>query len=245
MKKITALALLSSLMAAPLVAQAGCWEGNWLLGVSGAYNWFENDFDVSVNIPGVPLAFSANDDFSTQSWMWGLLGGYQVRNDEWLIGAELNVDWDGESHHSRNNAFATTVAGRSINANVGYKRETTIGLTARLGYQVSCWFLPYLRAGVETSRDKYDVSITDSGVAAAAFNGETSERSYRFVGGVGFELPVPVCAGLSFRGEYNYHSRNKALDLTGPWSGQVATSSSNAHNHTNTAKVSIVYNFGA
>lgn len=244
MKKFSTLALVCGLFSAPICAQAD-WNGNWLLGVSGGYNWYDNDFDVTLSVPAGNFQFnSARRDFDSRGSVWGILGGYQAFCNEWLLGAELNVDWEGHTH-THSHLFATQNTALSLNASTSYKRDATVGLTGRLGYQLACWLLPYLRAGIETSKDHYSVTLAEAGDPTIGFNGNTTERSYRFVGGAGLEVPVPACDGLSFRAEYNYHSSNKSLDLSGSWFGPVvATSTSSSDNHTNSAKISVVYNFG-
>jgi opacity protein-like surface antigen len=239
MKKLTVIACLSTLLAAPIAAQAN-WKTNWLVGASGGYNWYEGDFDVTIDIPGGPVSFDDTRDASSKGWLWGIFGGYQAMCDGWLIGAELNVDWEN-NNHTQNHLL---VAGASsFNATTTFDRDATIGLTARLGYEINCWLLPYVRLGIETSRDEVDVTIGSTTTPALAYSASGSNRSWRFVGGLGVELPVPACDGLSVRAEYDYHSRGTGLDHNGDWTGVVGNSSTNHHSHTNTAKASVVYNF--
>ena len=87
------------------------------------------------------------------------MGGYQARCNGWLVGLELEVDW--MSNGSTTNFQFTDANSVSWSGSAQYKRETNVGLTGRLGYQVAPCLLPYMRAGIETSRDK------------VAFNGGT------------------------------------------------------------------------
>lgn len=248
MKKLTAIACLSTLLMSPLAVQAG-WKGNWLLGVSAGYNWHDGDLDFTFVDNSTPALWAVpfENDFDTKNWSWGILGGYQAKCNQWLLGLEVNVDWENETN---TNSFAFNVPPPStldISATGDYKRDATIGLTGRIGYEVVCWLMPYLRAGIETSRDRFTVNAEEVNGAVVALS--DSERSWRFVGGIGAELPVPYLAGLTFRAEYNYHSRIRTLDDTQAWVSttnlpvQNLFAQANTHNYTNSLKASFVYNF--
>ncbi|MBN9287223.1 MAG: hypothetical protein BGO43_15110 [Gammaproteobacteria bacterium 39-13] len=249
MKKLTVLTILSTALLTSGAAQAD-WNGNWLLGASGAYNWYNGSFDhqVDFNLPVNPPPSSFHNDLISKGWSWGLLGGYQVRYAQWLFGAELNVDWH-QHDHTQNyvNTVDFGVNDLGTNLSVGFKRDATWGLTARLGYEVLPCFITYLRAGVERHHDKLDV-VGDVDIPVPLdFAVDDSRHSYRFVGGIGVEAPIPYLAGLTFRTEYNYRPHGKSVDTSTNWNligvAVPAFSSVSARQHINTVKASLVYNF--
>ena len=86
--------------------------------------------------------------FRHSGWDWVYLGGYQARCNCWLVGLELEVDW--MSNGSTTNFQYTDADSDSWSGSAQYKRETNVGLTARLGYPSPC-LLPYIRAGLNTT----------------------------------------------------------------------------------------------
>jgi opacity protein-like surface antigen len=237
---------LSAILLVSTAAQAQ-WEGNWLVGISGGYNWSSSsDFDLTLfhPAPGFQVT-TVSEHIKDNGFIGGLLGGYQARCNDWLMGLELNVDW--LDNHNDNDGFAfidAVGAGRGWSATASVSQETIVGLTARLGYEVTCYFMPYLRAGVETSRQHLDFSATTVGLAAnIAALGEGERRVTRFVGGIGAEFPIPVCKGLSLRAEYNYHSKGSALEVASLASDLGTLAVADIKPQMNTAKASIVWNF--
>lgn len=252
MKKIGILLCLSSTLFAAAAAQAGCCEnGNWLVGVSGGWAW-HSDRDVNVAITGPGTAFNAfsvaNDD-DRSNFIWGILAGYQARVNGWLLGGEVNVDW---RNHDDNDQSFTAVVPAPIGTLVGTAsgnnhNNAVVGLTARIGYEVSSFFMPYIRLGAEVTRTD-DVNFTVSRAAAPAFTAVyNNDRNHRwgFVGGVGAEFPVPMCKTLSLRAEYDYHSHSRHDDVAVLASdlGTLFTVSGDGHRHENTGKLALVYNF--
>ncbi|MBI2791446.1 MAG: outer membrane beta-barrel protein [Gammaproteobacteria bacterium] len=248
----TALCLSVALLATSAQAQ---WQGNWVLGVSGAYNWFGNDNDdnnltIFHNTTGrvTSLNFGNNFNDDDDRWGWGLLGGYQAKCNGWLLGLELAIDWldhDGDD----NGAFVFTdnnLPRRVWAGTADWDRDYVLALTGRWGYEMSPYFMPYLRAGVETSRDKasFQLNTADNLLPFLTAADDGHRQSWRFVGGIGAEVPVPVVAGLGLRAEWNYHSSGRNIDTAALANdnGTLIVVDGDSH-HTNTAKLSLVYNF--
>lgn len=236
MKKLAIIACASSLFAGS--AQAG-WEGNWLIGVTGGYAVQDTNFELNLAHP-TPTTTTLTKDFDTNQYIWGLFAGYQVRCSNWLLGGELNVDWRDVNNHN-DYAFTDNLR-RGWNGTTEYKQNAVWGLTARIGYEFTPCLLPYIRLGAETSNDHLTVGLLNSSVPLAAY-AEGSHRQYRFVGGVGAEVPIPALCGLTFRLEYNYYSKGKAIDASGYASDNLTVVSSSAQMKTNAGKASLVYNF--
>jgi opacity protein-like surface antigen len=243
MKKLRAALLLSSALLVSAAAQAQ-WEGNWLVGLSGGYSWGNGDVDYSSFKPATtPIVVNASNNLDSKDWLWGLLGGYQVRCNGWLLGAELNFDWQGH-HNNQNFNFAQTGPTVATNLSADFKRDVTVGLTGRMGLEVSPWLMPYIRLGAETSEDKLSFSSAEIGTGVNnSATGSGSHRSWRFIGGVGAELPVPGLTGLTFRAEYNYHSKGSAVNVNTVASDNITAVTVSTKQHANSGKASLVWNF--
>lgn len=251
MKKIGILLCLSSSLFAASAAQAG-WEGNWLLGVSGGWAWHsDRDADVTIIHPapgGEITSYQVGDLGDNNNFIWGLLAGYQARCNGWLLGGEVNVDWRKRNDDDTTFSIVDPVDGVITGSVSGNSHNAMVGLTARIGYEVSRYFLPYIRLGAEVTRAN-DVNFVAIAPAAAvpysvAYNSDRNHR-WGFVGGVGAEFPVPLCNALSLRAEYNYHSHSKHDDIAALASdlGTLYTISGNGNRHENTGKASLVWNF--
>ena len=230
--------------------QAQQWEGNFLLGVSGNYNWNNNDdFEGTIShaTTGRVTNFGhAETGDDNDNWSWGLLGGYQARCNGWILGGELSIDWIDNTHRDSNN-FAFTDANtpnRGWTGNTNFHRDYAVALTGRMGYEVSPFFIPYIRAGAETSRDKITFNLfTPTGAPFLIASNDGRIQSYRFVGGLGAEVPVPVFDGVTFRTEWNYHSKGKTVDTAGLANDNMTLIMVSNQQSINTVKASLVYNF--
>lgn len=237
MKKLTMIVCASTLFVGSAQAM---WEGNWLFGVTGGYAVQDADFELNIGHPAPTRAVTTvTKSFDTNEYIWGLFAGYQVRCCNWLIGGEVNVDWRDLNNHN-DYAFSDPL-GFGWNGTTEYKQNVVVGLTARFGYEVTPCFLPYFRLGAETSDDHLTVAI--SRVSGLASYTEASRRQYRFVGGVGAEMPIPALCGLTFRLEYNYYSQGKGVNPNDFASDGLTFVTSNATMRTSAGKASLVYNF--
>lgn len=240
-RKLTVAVCLSTVVFASTAAKAE-WQYNWLLGVSAGWNQNEGSGDgfITPPAPAAQTLFSGHD-VSDSNFIGGVFAGYQARCNGWLLGVELNVDWQGNGDD--NNFVFTDATGATWAGTASYKRDATVGLTGRMGFEISPYFMPYVRAGVETSDDDASFSMANNAVVPLVVSASDSSRSYRFVGGVGAEFPVPMLSGLSFRAEYNYHSRGKALDASAVASDNLTVAGVSVHPHANSVKASLVWNF--
>lgn len=244
MKSLWALAALSFLSTA---VQAG-WETNFLVGFSGGYAATNGDVNITVFNPA-PLFVvnSFNRNIDDDGFIGGIFGGYQARCNGWLFGGELAIDWEDTE---ADRPFATTIID-STGAAVGftgsahYDRDIIVGLTGRAGYELSQYIMFYLRAGAEWSRDKLFVSAASAdNEFGASLDGRRTLT--RFLAGIGFEIPVPIFEGLSFRAEYNYHTRGKTVEASTVVinaTGAPVSVFADANPHTNSVKLSLVWNF--
>lgn len=246
MKKL-GIALISSTLLAS-AAQAH-WEGNFLAGISGGYA--QRSGHVNTNITHYnDLQTTSSDRLKDSNGIWGFLAGYQARCNGWLVGGELNIDW-WNSNNDKSYNF-TDVNGRNWDSSLSFGRNANVGLTARVGYDISSYFIPYLRAGIETNKNKlsYTASSADgTGVApgsAVAASLDESKRSYHFVGGAGIEFALATFStleGLSLRLEYNYHAPSRSTGASVLADDGVSVVHADTKQRANSGKASLVYNF--
>lgn len=255
MKKVKlALLVATGLLATSAQSYQG-WQGNWLLGVSAGGAWHNNDDDATVTISRggvapVAVAFNVDNNNDGSNFIWGLLAGYQARCNGWLLGAEVNVDWRGNNNDDNNFTFVTAapLAVGTVVGSVSRDRDFVVGLTGRLGYEVSPYFMPYIRLGVDHSNADFDAAfatVAPAAPLAVSFNNNDNNNNWGFVGGIGAEFPVPVIAGLSLRAEWNYHTRgNNDNDIVALASDNITLFSiSGGDRHEQTARASLVFNF--
>jgi len=251
MKKVGILLCLSSTLFAAAAANAGCCtDGNWVLGVSGGWAW-HSDRDVDVTIlhdDASVTSYRIGDlDDNNSRFIWGILAGYQARCNGWLLGGEVNVDWRSNDHDDAASFAVIDPADGVITGSFSgnNSHNAVVGLTARIGYEVSPYFLPYIRLGAEVTRiDDVNFTAIAPGVPyAVAFNNDRNHR-WGFIGGVGAEFPVPMCKALSLRAEYNYHSHSRHDDVAALASdlATLYTVSGDGSRHENTGKLSLVWN---
>ncbi len=237
MKNLKNVLFLSTALLLSTGAQAQ-WETNWLLGIEGGWGQTSGNLNVNMTSP-TGKATSVSEDLNNSGYIWGFLGGYQARCNQWLAGLELNVDW--QNKNAQNNFAFTDAVNAGWYGDANFKRETTVGLTARGGYAVAPWFLPYIRLGIETSRDKLNYAAGSTTNITVAESG--SHRSYRFVGGVGVEMPIPALMCLSLRLEYDYHGKGSAVNANSIASDSATFVSTSTKQHNNTGIAALVWNF--
>jgi len=216
------------------------YESNALFGVDVGVLTRKGSVDIAYgNVPG---AVSLEQD----GLIWGLLAGYQGRCKGWLLGGELHVDWDRAQKASKANFSTTTNA---FVATAVLRRHMAVGFSARLGKEVlpdlfsyTTVFLPYVRLGIETSKDHLELDIRNANSFVYS-DSEGSRRDWRFVLGLGVEMPVPQIMGLSIRAEYDYLPEGRRIETFGYTVDFSTLVTSITRSHTHRGKVAFVWNF--
>lgn len=203
--------------------------GYFLLGASGGYAARSSNVSVDViyNNPAAQFATipasNVIEDYDDNGPIYGVLAGYQARCENWLLGGELNVDFEkiDELH-----PFAFSDVGAANGANglgwngtFKYTRDYTIGFSLRMGYEIESLrlfippvFLPYLRAGVQMSKDTLEATYRGNNVVYPFSTSSTYRKwPYRFFAGAGCELPI-LDTHASIRFEYNYYSSGQTVE---------------------------------
>jgi len=226
------------------------WSGNWLVGASAGYGsrTGSNQTQLSYNGTGFPATYPQSliiRDYSAPGNLFGFFTGYQAVKDYWLAGVELNFD-----RHDMNDdlsfAFTDTNGAIGFRGTTNYKRDWVLGLTARVGYAITPFFLPYVRFGVEFGHDKLTTQYSGN-PASYPYSIEMSTRTYvhRALSGFGIELPLPMTCGASFRLEYNWHSKSKTVKAHGNiLDGLVSPAfESSLQPQTHSGRAALVWNF--
>lgn len=209
--KKSLLILLSAGLASTLSLSAyAMWETNGLLGLSAGYALREADGEFIVSHP-LNRITSVNQKQEDNGLMGGVLGGYQARCHDWLFGGELNIEWQ---EVNREQAFAFTDAlNIGYNASSSYSQRQMVALTGRFGYEMYPNFMPYVRLGVQSSKDKLIVRAASANLQDS-LDLESTRRVYRLTGGFGAEMPIYYLMGLSARAEYNFRARAGSISAT-------------------------------
>ncbi len=248
--KLSSLLLLN--LALPQAANAWTtnWllEGSWLVGISAG--WAERDGDINTVIyhpaPGLQITnypTPSNRSFDSGK-LWGLLVGYEVACNNWILGVEANMDWQDKVKRGDDNILPFTDA-----LNQGwvyaphYQNNAVIGLTGRIAYQVFTYFVPYIRLGAEFSDNKLSYSANDPVIPRNFVYADGRRHMTRFLAGAGVEVPLPnIMEGLSLRGEYNYHSHGTTVEVRGLANDIATLWVVDARVSTHSGKASIVWN---
>jgi hypothetical protein len=191
------------------------WNTNLLAGFGMGYiDLTGSAKTVATYNQGVPPGFQnlIIRDYSDHKIYPSLIGGYQGTYYKWLVGAEINLDWQNLSR-TLDFAFSDSAGITGWDGSINYDRKFIFGLTGRVGYSFVSFMMPYLRFGLEASDDELNASYSDiNGVVAFAQGAHVESWVYRFLFGVGVEMPLPTCLPLSLRMEYDYHSKGKTLN---------------------------------
>ncbi len=181
---------------------------NFLVGGSLGYAAQKSNFTTRfVNgafAPGLISQYQYRDHsekITESGVMMSVLGGWQWHCKRWMLGAEGNVDF---SSFEKVRFFAHTdeYTPQAYTGSVLYDRGDILGLTGRVGYFVTPFFMPYVRLGAQMSRDEVSYQVITSPTQAPDFSSRKKDV-YGFVAGVGAEFPTYIGAS-TIRFEYNF-----------------------------------------
>lgn len=242
MKQLVTVLSFSTVLLAVVPTANAYWEYNFLLGASAGYADRGGDLkfnSTSAAPANEPTSFSVNH--TDNGFIWGVLGGVQATCNRWVFGAELSVDWHDFDENTQYTRAST--AGMPVLLNARYEQGTIVGFSFRAGYEMAPSFLPYVRIGAETSSDKFATNGSVGAGGTSVFVLEDSKNVYRFLLGIGLEIPLRTIPGLAFRGEYNYHSKGKMIKSEGVATGTAPSVGSSIKTDAHAAKFSVVWNF--
>lgn len=193
--------------------KAFAWDGNALVGVSGDYARYDGRYDIGLFYAGRPLLplTSFQDRQRNTGFGGGILAGYQLTCNQWLVGLELSADWY-DTNKERVFTFTDIASLFAWNTSLESRNKGFYAISARAGYEMAPFFLSYVRLGVEAAH--HELIAHFQGAPTVYPFGLTlkddSWQNHVFVG-VGAEFPLPVFCQLNLRLEYNYHFPSHTL----------------------------------
>ncbi|MGD9591294.1 MAG: outer membrane protein [Candidatus Berkiella sp.] len=212
---------------------ANCYAepGNLLIGAIGGYSSARSSVDVTALyrqpnalFAGIPPS-TVIEDYKEGGFLGGILAGYQAQCENWILGAELKATWENYNDETTFSFSDVSVAyggnGFGFNGSMRYQREVTFEFALRFGYELESLmlffppvFIPYMRVGVQTSKDTIEATYNGDPAVYPFTTSSTYKRwPYRFVAGIGTEFPVTP--QLSLRFEYNYVSAGQNMETIG------------------------------
>lgn len=202
--KILTTATLCMLSSSALAA----YTGHFLVGIEGGYS-MQNGTPYML-VQGYP-AFNVarvdlNNDLDNDGGIAGAFAGYEVSDGFWFAGLEASISVQDVGETKQFAGTYPSVGGVLPYAiNLDYSRGITVGVSGRVGAKAHEWVYPYVRLGVEGSKDKVFINgFTTSLGNVLSFD----DRQYngRLLLGAGLE--VPFHPNISVRAEYNYSTTN-------------------------------------
>ncbi len=243
MRKVV-LCLFGLLLAASAHAD---WEGNALIGISGDYARYDGTYNIGLyytGFPNIPKTEYSDRQRNT-GFGGGVLLGYQVSCNDWLLGAEISADW---LDVDKRRVFVFTDLSNFIswNSQLQTRNNGFYGLSTRVGYQMAPFFLSYLRLGIEAIHQEFS-AVFQGAPDAYPFSLKLKDdvwRSHVYVG-VGAEFPLPISCHTHLRMEYNYHFPSGNLQSSGRIMDGVVDPAFElgARPAIDMGKVSLVWNF--
>lgn len=226
-------------------------NSNWLLGVSGGLLKQKTSLEYIIDYgPDFADQFSESTlNFKENGSFYGVLGGYQLFCDNWILGAELNVNWNTLDDQNTNLVFSSDTPDVYWAIHSQLKNEMTVAFTARIAYAFADYFIPYIRLGLESnhyhidSSGVYNPSISVSSYFPTDLNAE--KWLFNFIGGIGLEIPAFINC-ITFRLEYDFHSRPNSIitDSYGALDNLPVFFSTELKPKIQSVQASIVWNFG-
>lgn len=201
---------------------SNAWQSNFLVGASGGFAQSTGHVDFGMTYLGLPIypRFDTEIELVDQGGLASVFVGYQWICNRWIYGLELKLDWmeDARAHEyalSDNGFFPGVGILLGFTGQFEYERSPLVGLSARLGYEVSPIFIPYIRFGVEATRDKFNVTVQGlSQIYPFGISLEDKRDIYSYYIGFGAQTPL-FSSPFSLRFEYNYIARGRALITSG------------------------------
>jgi len=233
-------------------------NNNFLIGATLGYLSQKENFITTYTAPTLPVSipiYVSHSEKNTDGGMiMGLLAGWQYHFHRWLFGVEGSYDYQGfdKSHqftYTEGNA-PTAAVNNFATGTMLYDRGDIFGLTGRVGYFVTPGFMPYLRLGIQMSRDEVEyqsfigtATVTSGRTGTQTIFPDYSSKTkdvYGVVAGIGAELPTFIGAS-TIRVEYNFVRTESVIieDNTFPIIGNHKFRYPESH----MGKVSWVWNF--
>ncbi|MBN9287680.1 MAG: hypothetical protein BGO43_02695 [Gammaproteobacteria bacterium 39-13] len=178
---------------------------NFLVGGSLGYviqkETFESTFTTAFPTAFPGIIRNYNVDEKDSGVLFGLLAGWQWRCHRWMFGAEASVDFSSDFQLNHKYAYLDSLGVPGIGT-ILYDRGDIYALTARIGYFVTPFFMPYVRVGGQLSHDEVSYQTFYTASLAPDFSSRTKDV-YGYVVGAGAEFPTYI-GSSTIRFEYNF-----------------------------------------
>lgn len=177
-----------------------------VVGATLGYARINGMYPVSIDYtiaPGLP-PLGVIDNFREFGWMAGALAGIEWHCNRWVLAGEIEFD-HYTSDHSSNFQALDHINVLTWNVSEEFKRSWAGIISIRLGYPMAPRFVPFMRLGLEGSRDKLDSSYESIGAVDYLLVVDTKRWLNRYVAGVGVDVPICLNKPWWVRIEYDAH----------------------------------------
>lgn len=236
--KIISITSLALLLPLSFSANALAWlPGHFLAGAEIGYvtrtgNLKSDGFSLAgVRIPGVNVT-----DLNNGGTLYGGFVGYQVVCKRYIFGLEGFLDL-GDDNHVK--SYPIPLLNITAHGNLSTQRDTTYGVSARIGYIVHPCLVPYIRVGAQGGNDKFSLTYTGLPPLSLWDSFQDEGVHWNWLLGIGLEVPL-FSKKSSVRVEYDY-SPAPTLNYTDLALPVLADHHYKAHSHA--VKVQWVWNF--
>lgn len=218
MQKFKILSVAGCVLLFPLssMAHALSWlPGHFLVGPEVGYVVRAGHLtSTSFEFSGISVVGEQNEYINNHGTVYGGLVGYQVNCRNYVLGIEGFFDL-GRYEEVEN--YSIPLLSIDANTNLSYYRDSTYGVSARLGYKVKPCFTPYVRVGVQGGEDHLLVNYTGLASIPAFDRYEDRQTSWNWLLGVGLEVPL-FSKQSSIRLEYDYSParHSESVDIALP-----------------------------
>ena len=178
---------------------------------------------------------------SNSNVLYGATAGADWFYQRLMIGLGASLEGNQADKAQRFNLEAPI--GTFQNAQFQYARGASTQAFIRLGYKIADYMMPYVKAGLNSSRDDMTFTAnTVSGIGAGArYNYTLTDRINTPLLGIGLEVPLFLYR-FSMRFEYNYIASDE-VRMSAPADNGLGTIRVNFRPETHQAKLAWVWNF--
>lgn len=224
------------------------WRGHWVAGVSAGLSESKGNLNIEMNYTALPLfpdTFIIHEHTNRRGFL-GVLAGYTIKYCGWGVAGEVSVDWQDEDRYDV--AFSDRLRVLGWVAKVSDESAPLLGLTAKLSYDIAPYFIPYMRLGLQFSKDELSVIMASNPrVLPLSVKLQDNRLQTLLLAGFGAEIPLPINIPLALRLEYNYrcYFHDTGLDASGYIHEQPFNPffTVDTHPKSNSGKLSLVWNF--
>lgn len=200
--KITSITSLALLLPLSFSANALAWlPGHFVAGAEIGYTTRTGNLSSDqFSLAGVPIVGEHSEDLNNGGTIYGAFLGYQIVCRRYVFGVETFFNLGDDDHVK---SFPIPLLNTTANGNVSTQRDTTYGVSARIGYIVDPCFVPYIRIGAQGGEDKFFLTYTGLPPLPLWDHFEAKDTHWNWLLGIGIEVPL-FSKRSTIRVEYDY-----------------------------------------